>query len=149
MEQEATHQFKQAVIQGGSSTPASLALVPAILRAYIAIDRVESCYELYREGVVRPKLSAIITMQALEQGNRGSCDGLPNIFQSVLRVLTTDWLPFINCAQSSVKGFNFLANSVWVEIEDMMHTRIGKIYAPGIPESFHKVFVLLYVWCLS
>lgn len=39
----------------------------------------------------------------------------------------------------SVKGFNFLVNSFWVEIEEKIEQYIKSIFAPGDPVVFHKV----------
>lgn len=43
------------------------------------------------------------------------------------------------CCRMSVKGFNFLVNSFWVEIEEKIEQYIKSIFAPGDPVLFHKV----------
>lgn len=43
------------------------------------------------------------------------------------------------CCRMFVKGFNFLVNSFWVEIEEKIEQYIKSIFAPGDPVLFHKV----------
>ena len=40
-----------------------------------------------------------------------------------------------------VKGFNFLVNSVWPEIVSVLERKASVIFAPGNPDTFHKVRV--------
>lgn len=42
----------------------------------------------------------------------------------------------------TVKGFDFLVNSVWPEIVSMLEKKASVIFAPGNPDAFHKVLVL-------
>jgi len=44
----------------------------------------------------------------------------------------------------SVKGFNFLVNSFWVEVEEKIEQYIKSIFAPGDPVLFHKVYIYIY-----
>lgn len=39
----------------------------------------------------------------------------------------------------SVKGFNFLVNSFWIEVQEKIEQYIKSIFAPGDPVLFHKV----------
>lgn len=38
-----------------------------------------------------------------------------------------------------VKGFDFLVNSVWPEIVSLLEKKASVIFAPGNPDTFHKV----------
>lgn len=38
-----------------------------------------------------------------------------------------------------MKGFNFLVNSFWAEVEEKIEQYIKSIFAPGDPVLFHKV----------
>lgn len=54
----------------------------------------------------------------------------------------------IYCYRISVKGFNFLVNSFWIEVEEKIEQYIKSIFAPGDPMLFHKVsqiFENLYI----
>jgi hypothetical protein len=46
----------------------------------------------------------------------------------------------------SVKGFNFLVNSFWVEVEEKIEQYIKSIFAPGDPVLFHKVYIYIYIY---
>lgn len=39
----------------------------------------------------------------------------------------------------SVKGFSFIVNSYWPEVEQRIEDYLPIIFAPGNPELFHKV----------
>ena len=41
----------------------------------------------------------------------------------------------------SVKGFNFLVNSYWSEVEQRIEDYLPVIFAPGNPELFHTVCI--------
>lgn len=41
-----------------------------------------------------------------------------------------------------VKGFDFLVNSFWPEVEQRLELHLPLIYAPGNPEMFYQVFVI-------
>lgn len=40
---------------------------------------------------------------------------------------------------SSMKGFDFLVNSVWPEVVSLIEQKIPMIFAPGNPDTFHQV----------
>ena len=39
----------------------------------------------------------------------------------------------------SIKGYNFIVNSVWPEIVSAVQNNLISIFAPGDPDAFHKV----------
>ena len=39
----------------------------------------------------------------------------------------------------TVKGFDFLVNSFWPEVEERLELHLPSIYAPGNPEMFYQV----------
>jgi hypothetical protein len=41
-----------------------------------------------------------------------------------------------------VKGFDFLVNSFWPEVERRLELHLPLIYAPGNPEMFYQVYVI-------
>lgn len=47
-----------------------------------------------------------------------------------------------------VKGFDFLVNSVWPEIVSSLEKKVSVIFAPGNPDTFHKVpsFLTCITW---
>eukprot|EP01112_Ceratiomyxa_fruticulosa_P002619 TRINITY_DN1276_c0_g1_i1.p1 TRINITY_DN1276_c0_g1~~TRINITY_DN1276_c0_g1_i1.p1 ORF type:complete len:760 (-),score=116.74 TRINITY_DN1276_c0_g1_i1:30-2309(-) len=122
------------------------------LRAYQAIDKVNECYEIFRVDFVRPSLASIINISALEAGTRGSSNGLDAIYHSILQFLNTQCTTIFNATSVReqnldvlsdegvpfVRGFDFLSHSIWVEIEETIWDRTKQIFAPGIPETFHR-----------
>jgi hypothetical protein len=43
-----------------------------------------------------------------------------------------------------VKGFDFLVNSFWPEVEQRLELHLPLIYAPGNPEMFYQVCIVDY-----
>lgn len=54
-------------------------------------------------------------------------------------------LGFLNFFSLKVKGFNFLVNSYWPEVEQRIEDYLPIIFAPGNPESFHKVYIIYQI----
>lgn len=51
-----------------------------------------------------------------------------------------------------VKGFNFLVKSVWSEVVALIEKKLSVIFAPGNPDTFHKVwsnFIMLNCLCAN
>lgn len=48
--------------------------------------------------------------------------------------------------QQTVKGFDFLVNSVWVEIAQAFEENLPLIFSPGNPDSFLDVSVFSFIF---
>lgn len=42
--------------------------------------------------------------------------------------------------QEPLKGYDFMVNSVWPEVVELLETRATSVFAPGNPDKFYKVF---------
>ena len=47
----------------------------------------------------------------------------------------------------TVKGFDFLVNSIWPEIVSTLERKASVIFAPGNPDAFHKVHTYVCPCC--
>ena len=54
------------------------------LRIFDAVDQCHTAEEVFKNAVVVPALSRIITLKAVEGGKRNSCDGLSSVFNDVV-----------------------------------------------------------------
>lgn len=109
------------------------------MRTYAAIERAADAEAVVRVHLVRPALSAIITETRLEGGAKGSCDGLASIFSEVLSFVEQQCTFLLDAAlRSSTSPFLFIAHSVWPECVELLVSRLSRIFAPGLPELFHK-----------
>ena len=77
---------------------------------------------------------------------------------SLLLEITRGPLPSGHCAAGAasggalsgssavmVKGFDFLVNSIWPEIVAVLEKKVSVIFAPGNPDTFHKVILNITV----
>ncbi len=80
-----------------------------------------------------------ISIEKLEKGNPGSCDGLATIYQQLLQFVGTDCALLLSITQKSIRGFNFLSHSIWPEFAETIIQKIPKIFIPAFPDIFHKV----------
>ncbi|XP_014225281.1 conserved oligomeric Golgi complex subunit 2 [Trichogramma pretiosum] len=113
-------------------------LLERCLRIYISLDKVKDAEEVVRKKIVVPAVENIIsdhTFQNDPAGLKGIYVKLENVLDSALKELLDLTL---NSQSRTVKGYNFLINSYWPEIEQRIEDYIPMVFAPGNPELFHK-----------
>lgn len=109
------------------------------LRTYAAIERAADAEAVFRAHVVRPGLAAIITEARLEGGARGSCDGLSSVYSEVLAFVDAQCAFLLDAAhRTSNSPFLFVAHAVWPEAVELLTSRVARIFAPGLPDLFHR-----------
>ena len=120
-------------------------MVLRCLRTYALIDKTGHAEDLFRYNFVRPKLIEIITEE------RFSSEGLDAICESVLKFVRSGCEMLLKLTsekasssskedgQNIVKGFDFLVNSVWPEVDDSFETKLSFIFSPGNPDAFFEV----------
>lgn len=138
------------------------------LRIYLTLDKIINAEELVRHELVRPLIYNVINEENLQTdplGLQSIYHRLLNILNVELKQLLDITLHperylyyvymveyiinlciykyirilLIHCCRISVKGFNFLVNSFWAEVEEKIEQYIKSIFAPGDPVLFHKV----------
>lgn len=70
------------------------------------------------------------------------CSLLLDITSSPSLVLISHAAP-LDFNNEPVAGFDFLVNAVWPEIVSRLETQLQAIFAPGDPQAFHKVHVIV------
>ncbi|XP_077256451.1 conserved oligomeric Golgi complex subunit 2 [Temnothorax americanus] len=108
------------------------------LRIYLTLDKMTNAEELVRHELVRPLIYNVINEENLQTDPLG----LQSIYHRLLNILDVELKQLLDITlhpeRMSVKGFNFLVNSFWVEIEEKIEQYIKSIFAPGDPVLFHK-----------
>lgn len=124
-------------------------LVLRCLRTYALIDKTGHAEDLFRYNFVRPKLIEIITEE------RFSSEGLDAICESVLKFVRSGCEMLLKLTsekasssskedgQNIVKGFDFLVNSVWPEVDDSFETKLSFIFSPGNPDAFFERYQIM------
>lgn len=108
------------------------------LRIYLTLDKITNAEELVRHELVRPLIYNVVNEENLHTDPLG----LQSIYHRLLNILSVELKQLLDITlhpeRMSVKGFNFLVNSFWVEIEEKIEQYIKSIFAPGDPVLFHK-----------
>ncbi|XP_046424496.1 conserved oligomeric Golgi complex subunit 2 [Neodiprion fabricii] len=111
------------------------------LRIYVTLDKVSDTENLLRRKLIAPLIENVIneiTLQSEPQGLRGIYQRLLSIFdEDLAQLLTITLYP----DRMSVKGFNFIVNSFWPEVEERIELHLNLIFAPGNPELFHRRYL--------
>lgn len=80
--------------------------------------------------------------------------GLPGLYEDILNFIpeccsllleiTQEQQSAANAAgEVTLRGFDFLVNSVWPEVVAVLEKKVSVIFAPGNPDTFHKVCLLI------
>ncbi|XP_012532234.1 conserved oligomeric Golgi complex subunit 2 [Monomorium pharaonis] len=108
------------------------------LRIYLTLDKITNAEELVRHELVRPLIYNIVNEENLQTDPLG----LQSIYHRLLNTLNVELKQLLDITlhpeRRSIKGFNFLVNSFWVEVEEKIEQYIKSIFAPGDPVLFHK-----------
>lgn len=108
------------------------------LQMYMMMNTQNIAEQLYAQKVVRPALLKIINQEKL-----ASCKGdVSEIYALISDFIKSDMSYLLNIVHKSnaISGFNFLLNSVWVQVYELLKLNLATIYAPGNPHGFHLRF---------
>ncbi len=115
--------------------------VMRLLRAYALLDKSCQVEETIRQSIVQPFMEEQIVNSKLDGSTRGSCEGLPLIFESILQFIETQFGSIL----SAYKTLNPLdlpdlfGNAIWQPMEEHIAVHLRDIFKPGLPDLFQKV----------
>ncbi|XP_012215519.1 conserved oligomeric Golgi complex subunit 2 isoform X1 [Linepithema humile] len=113
-------------------------LMVRCLRIYLTLDKITIAEEQVKHEVLRPLIYNIVNEENLQTDPLG----LQSIYHKLLNILNVELKQLLDITlypdRISVKGFNFLVNSFWIEVEEKIEQYIKSIFAPGDPVLFHK-----------
>ncbi|KAJ4444222.1 hypothetical protein ANN_06013 [Periplaneta americana] len=109
------------------------------LRIYITLDKTADVEALFRREVVSPALHDVVSESSLQSDPRG----LQGVYSRILSFIDTHMdqllkLTARGVSMPAVRGFDFLVNSFWPEVEQRLELHLPSIYAPGNPEMFYQ-----------
>ncbi|XP_033175603.1 conserved oligomeric Golgi complex subunit 2 isoform X2 [Bombus impatiens] len=109
------------------------------LGIYVTLDKISDAEDLVRKEIVGPLIHNVINTENLKT----DLLGLQNIYNRLLNILNVELKQLLDITlypnRLSVKGFNFLVNSFWIDVEEKIEQYIKYIFAPGDPILFHSV----------
>lgn len=117
------------------------------LRIFCTLDECPEAERIFRRHVVAEHMKTIISEQALQN----SPQGLQGIYKQILSFVEQHMSPLLSLtclpkdaeARSGVcrvKGFDFILNSFWTEVEQRLETQMSSIFAPGNPDQFYQKY---------
>lgn len=114
------------------------ALTIRCLRIYLMLDKISDAEYLVRHELIRPLIYKVVNEENLQADPLG----LQSIYHRLLDILDIEMKQLLDITlysdRISIKGFNFLVNSFWVEVEEKIEQYIKSIFAPGDPVLFHR-----------
>ncbi|XP_055851549.1 conserved oligomeric Golgi complex subunit 2 [Episyrphus balteatus] len=118
-----------------TSTSTSSESLERCLRIYITLDACSEAELVFKEDIVGPYMSNTISEQHLQN----SPQGLAGIYNKVLNFISLHMTDLLRITQYSdkMKGFNFLVNSFWSDVEQRLEAHMSSIFAPGNSEVFY------------
>ncbi|XP_043798151.1 conserved oligomeric Golgi complex subunit 2 isoform X2 [Apis laboriosa] len=130
------NEFFLACIQEQNSV-----LLIRCLGIYVTLDKICDAENLVRKEIISPLIYSIINIENLQT----DLLGLQNIYSKLLTILNVELKQLLDITlhpnRLSVKGFNFLVNSFWIDVEEKIEHYIKCIFAPGDPILFHSRYV--------
>ncbi|XP_053981638.1 conserved oligomeric Golgi complex subunit 2 isoform X1 [Hylaeus volcanicus] len=117
------------------------ALLIRCLRIYVMLDKIRDAEDLVRKEIVGPLIDNVINIENLQI----DLLGLQSIYNRLLNILNIELKQLLDITlhsdKVSIKGFNFLVNSFWIDVEEKIERYIKCIFAPGDPVLFHSRYI--------
>lgn len=108
------------------------------LRIYSTLDECLVAEDIFRKEIVSIYFNSIISESSLQNCPQGLSGIYSQIFDFIA-IKMKDVLALTG-KHGKIKGFDFLLNSYWIEIEQRLETNLSSIFAPGNPESFYQKY---------
>lgn len=127
--------FNEALKSSSSTSTESL---ERCLRIYITLDACTVAETAFKEDVVAPYMSDIISEHSLQQ----TPQGLAGIYSKVLNFISLHMTDLLRLTQytDKLRGFNFLIHSFWSDVEMRLENHMSSIFAPGNSEVFYAKY---------
>ncbi|XP_062715794.1 conserved oligomeric Golgi complex subunit 2 [Aedes albopictus] len=108
------------------------------LRIYCTLDECRTAEEVFKGEIVSPYMSRVVSESSLQN----SPQGLTGIYNQILDFVSLHMKNLLTLTKKNgkVKGYNFIVNSFWTEVERRMETNMSSIFAPGNPEAFYQKY---------
>ncbi|KAK4872144.1 hypothetical protein RN001_016268 [Aquatica leii] len=108
------------------------------LRMYVNLAQQSAAEESLRKNIVTPILHLIFTQRNLDDHGQ---DVKP-LYNQAIQFFHQEISLVLNVLHRNpdLKGFDFVINSFWVEVDKQLRNNLPNITAPGNPELFQKRF---------
>uniref|UniRef100_A0A2M4ADW0 Conserved oligomeric Golgi complex subunit 2 n=1 Tax=Anopheles triannulatus TaxID=58253 RepID=A0A2M4ADW0_9DIPT len=108
------------------------------LRIYCTLDECRTAEAVFRREIVAPFMNRVISEMSLQN----SPQGLTGIYNQILDFVSMRMkhLCQLTKRNGKVKGYSFVVNAFWAEVERRMETNMSSIFAPGNPDAFYQKY---------
>ncbi|XP_055605357.1 conserved oligomeric Golgi complex subunit 2-like [Uranotaenia lowii] len=108
------------------------------LRIYCTLDECRTAEDVFKQEIVAPYMAKVISESSLQN----SVQGLTGIYNQILDFISMNMKNLLALTKKNgkVKGYDFVTNSFWTEVERRMETNMSSIFAPGNPDSFYQKY---------
>ncbi|KAF4324226.1 hypothetical protein BBO99_00000927 [Phytophthora kernoviae] len=116
-----------------------------LLRAYVLLHKSHIPEEMIGRLLVQPFAEENLTRGKLDGRMRGSCEGLPQIYESILDFISnnfSDTLALAICQGESKCSVDILGNAIWKPLQEILSTKHGIIFQAADPERFHQSYTI-------
>ncbi|KAF4138003.1 hypothetical protein GN958_ATG12956 [Phytophthora infestans] len=116
-----------------------------LLRAYVLLHKSTIPEEMIGRLLVQPFAEEILTRGKLDGRVRGSCEGLPQIYESIVDFITSkfaDTLALSVCQGESKCSVDILGNAIWKPLQKILASKHGVIFQAADPDRFHQSYTI-------
>ncbi|KAE8895851.1 hypothetical protein PF005_g2217 [Phytophthora fragariae] len=116
-----------------------------LLRAYVLLNKSHIPEEMIGRLLVQPFAEENLTRGKLDGRVRGSCEGLPQIYESILEFITNKFagtLALSVCQGESKCSVDILGNAIWKPLQEILSSKHGVIFQAADPERFHQSYTI-------
>ncbi|KAL4175639.1 hypothetical protein KRP22_000602 [Phytophthora ramorum] len=116
-----------------------------LLRAYVLLHKSHIPEEMIGRLLVQPFAEETLTRGKLDGRVRGSCEGLPQIYESISDFITNkfaDTLALSVCQGESKCSVDILGNAIWKPLQEILSTKHSVIFQAADPERFHQSYTI-------
>uniref|UniRef100_A0A182J8B3 Conserved oligomeric Golgi complex subunit 2 n=1 Tax=Anopheles atroparvus TaxID=41427 RepID=A0A182J8B3_ANOAO len=108
------------------------------LRIYCTLDECRTAEDVFRKEIVAPFMNRVVSESSLQNAPQG----LTGIYNQILDFVSMRMKQLCQLTKRNgkVKGYSFIVNSFWTEVERRMETNMSSIFAPGNPDAFYQKY---------
>ncbi|EGG13952.1 oligomeric Golgi complex component [Cavenderia fasciculata] len=147
--------LKTSVKSGNLS---SVEILSNCLKTYQVLKKIHIPYKIVRKSIIKPYLISTITIKNLENGLKGSCEGLSSIYSNIISYLQKNCSELFMVSnsintyyyhqnqsqqqqeqQTNALSYNFISESILPEVDEQI-AFFRQIFATGIPDLFFRTY---------
>lgn len=114
-----------------------------LLRSYVLLQKSHIPEEMIGRLLVLPFAEENVTRGKLDGRVRGSCEGLQQIYDSILEFISNKFkgiLALPICSGESKSSVDILGNAIWKPLFGTLATKHGIIFQAADPDRFHQSY---------